>query len=179
VGVFQIQARLPLIAERAVGPMYDLFAYRIKPSAHTEYMDRAQIHPSLEEFHRRYSLLQYLLTNKCLRDVTIVNLEAAADVGWDWNLLPFRNLRKLHLHGRSDDDPMEDGHDIAQVLLSSPEHTSLGLSACRNESFPHDFLRRFIKNYEPRREALHIPLLRLSELHLGYGFLPIKPEGSF
>jgi hypothetical protein len=91
-----------------------------------------------------------------------------------WRFLVSRNLRSLELLGIDRESYSSNADDIPEVLLGSLGLTSLGLSLKPEEGIGNDILKTMINHYQARRKQLGTPLLRLSRLHLGLGFSPVK-----
>ncbi|KAL5316171.1 hypothetical protein ACEPPN_017049 [Leptodophora sp. 'Broadleaf-Isolate-01'] len=113
------------------------------------------------------SILNSLATSGTLRELTLTSLDSFTR----WPLPPFYSLEKLTLQGISAvSNPL-----IAGILLSSSSTlTSLSLSGPKMDA-PHESqLWNLIQSYSRTRKSHtpHAPLLRLSSLELGVGFLP-------
>ncbi|RJE25389.1 hypothetical protein PHISCL_02280 [Aspergillus sclerotialis] len=89
-----------------------------------------------------------------------------------WYIPSFQNLRSLNLLDIKDQLFHHNYVEISEVLLRSPELRELGLSFSERFTLGHHGLPPIIKNYDAQRIARGLPLLRLSCLYLGSGFLP-------
>jgi hypothetical protein len=121
---------------------------------------------------QKSSPLQRLTRCEKLKDVTLIVNDVCHEVEFTWQIPPFRNLRTLILFGLERSSFHGNADDIAEVLLSSPELTSLGLSLKTEPGLDNDMFQKLINCYQLRRIEWGISLLRLSELRLGLGFLP-------
>jgi len=127
-----------------------------------------------DEGFRLSSPLQYLLRCKELKNVILGHSDSLE--GFVMEIPPFKNLRKLDLYGLEREDFDGGVDDIAKVLLASPQLSFLGLSLRLEDDLTNILLREIINYYPLKRKKLGVPLLRLSELRLGIGFLPVEPR---
>lgn len=129
-----------------------------------------------------HKLADHLIRLESLKDVVfigywyeLVNADGRIRMPLLTNL---RTLVLLNLR-RPSIEPSHNVEDIAEILLESPGLTSLGLSLDMGINFDNDMLRKLINYYRSRRESLRKPLLRLSKLHLDYGYLPVNLGKNF
>jgi len=126
----------------------------------------------MEVLGQELTPVKYLsLHAETLEQVVINSLRNNAS-NFSWRLPLLSNLRKLVLLGMRRESRTADADDIAEILLVSPGLKSLGLSLEPEEGMVNHVLKRLIKYYHSRRTELGIPLLQLSELRLGFGFIP-------
>ena len=130
--------------------------------------------PSTEYPHR--SPLQLLSRLQHLENVSLISSNEDT-MEFNWPIPHFESFRKLVVHRLERESWSGNVDDIAEVLISSPCLNSLGLSLMPEEGLVNDLLRKLINYYHSNRGAQ--PLLKLSHLHLGIGFLPVKPGWSF
>lgn len=123
-----------------------------------------------------HSPLQFLPRLQDLEEVSLISSNEDI-MEFTWPIPPFKGLRKLVLHRLERESWSGNVDDIAKVLIVSPEITSLGLSLMPEEGLVNDLLRKLINYYHSNRGTQ--PFLKLSHLHLGLGFLPVKPGWSF
>lgn len=95
----------------------------------------------------------------------------------DWSVPRFQNLRKFHLLGMDGCLSLFNYYEIAEVILASPELRDLALMMddymfASDPIFWSLGLPSIINHYHTHRIARHLPLLKLSHLLLGSGFLP-------
>ena len=93
-------------------------------------------------------------------------------VGPRWYIPNFQNLRSLNLLDIKDQLFLHNYVEISEVLLRSPELRALCLSFSDGPDYSRHGLPPIIKHYNEQRIARGLPVLRLSCLYLGYGFVP-------
>jgi hypothetical protein len=129
--------------------------------------------------HRKLSPLNHLERCEKLQKITFSNIDDCYGNEFTWRIPIFKNLRTLVLLGLDRSSYEGNVDDVAEVLLASPGLTSLGISLMPEEGMGNDNLRKMINHYQSRREILGMPILKISELHLGLGFLPVEPQWPF
>ncbi|GAB7351003.1 hypothetical protein MBLNU459_g1496t1 [Dothideomycetes sp. NU459] len=132
--------------------------------------------PSLSE-----SPLAVLAALDKLEDLTIVETNPSPyypDM-FDWRSPPFQNLCRFDMRNLTRDPIDGDADDIAEVLLACPNLRFLGLSIAGAEGCSNWLLRKVINHYDEQRIKRRLPLLRLTTLELGLGFLPEIPDATF
>jgi len=127
----------------------------------------------------KFNLLQRLARCEKLKHLTLMVIDACHEIEFTWRIPPLRNLRTLALFGLERSSFHDNVDDIAEVLLSSPELTSLGLSLKTEPGLDNDMLRKLINYYQLKRKERGTLLLRLSKLRLGLGFLPSAPRFQY
>jgi hypothetical protein len=112
-----------------------------------------------------------------LKEVTLIAFRDY-DIDFRWKIPCFQNLRKLVVHGIEHDDNRTDGKsafaEIAKILLASPNLEFLGLSSSLDEGHTNINLWLLVETYDSERGSSGCGLLKLTELHLGSGYLPIE-----
>jgi hypothetical protein len=144
------------------------------PDNESEDSGHSESEPQTEHLH--HSQIQLLSRLGDLQEVSLVS--SSEDImEFNWPIPHFQNLRKLVLHRLERESWPGNVDDIADTIISSPGLTYLGLSLMPEIGIVNDSLRKLINYYHSNRGRQ--PLLKLSHLHLGLGFLPVKPGEVF